>query len=72
MSALVWFLLAALVVLHQLDLAGGSDVLVGGVMPLPLFYHAALCVGASVVWWLVTRFAWPLDEATERDERAGP
>jgi hypothetical protein len=71
MPVVVWILLGALVALHQLDLAGGSDVLVGGVVPLPLLYHAGLCVGASVVWWLVTQFSWPAEATEGSDEGAG-
>lgn len=79
MAALVWGLFVALLVLHQLDLVGDNATLVGEVLPLPLVYHAGLCVAASIVWWLVTLHAWPVDAetaaaeaaSTEGDEGAG-
>ncbi len=30
-----------------------------GFIPIGLFYHAAFSVAASVVMWLLVKFAWP-------------
>jgi hypothetical protein len=46
--------------------------LVFGFLPIGLFYHAAYCVLASLLLWLLVRHAWPtgLERALEqRDER---
>jgi hypothetical protein len=46
--------------------------LVFGFLPIGLFYHAAYCVLASLLLWLLVRHAWPteLERAVERhDER---
>lgn len=68
MKWVVWALLAALIVLHQLDLAGNSTTLIAGTLPLPLVYHAGLCVAASVVWFLATKYAWPVDDEPAGEE----
>ena len=33
--------------------------LVCGFLPIGLAYHAAFCVAASMLMWLLTRLAWP-------------
>jgi Protein of unknown function (DUF3311) len=43
--------------------------LVFGFVPIGLFYHAAYCVLASLLLWLLVRHAWP--EHLERDA-SGP
>jgi hypothetical protein len=46
--------------------------LVFGFLPIGLFYHAAYCMLASLLLWLLVRHAWPteLERAVERhDER---
>jgi hypothetical protein len=66
MHKLIWGLVLLLVVLHQDFWNWDSTTLVGGVVPLALFYHACLSVAATVVWFLATRYAWPaeLEEAS--------
>jgi hypothetical protein len=66
MHKLIWGLVLLLVVLHQDFWNWDSTTLVGGVVPLALFYHASLSVAATVVWFLATRYAWPaeLEEAS--------
>ena len=43
--------------------------LVFGFLPIGLFYHAAYCVLASLLLWLLVRHAWPteLERAVEHD-----
>ncbi len=65
MKVVVWILLGLLVVVHQLDLVNASRTLVADFLPLPLVYHAGLSVAAAVVWFLVTRFAWPEEAEPE-------
>jgi len=44
--------------------------LVFGFLPIGLFYHAAYCVLASLLLWLLVRHAWPheLEKGAERHE----
>lgn len=58
---LVWFLAAALFVLHQDFWWWDSRSLVLGFMPIGLFYHAVFSVAAGVVWALANKLAWPED-----------
>jgi hypothetical protein len=32
-----------------------------GFLPIGLFYHACYSLGASVLMWLLVRYAWPSD-----------
>lgn len=61
MRYVVWLLVAALIVLRQ-DLWQWDDTtLVWGFMPITLLWQAGISVGASVVWFLATIYAWPTD-----------
>lgn len=67
MKYMVWGLVVLLVVLHQDLWNWGNDSLVLGFMPVTLAYHAALSIAASVVWFLATKFAWPLNLEDDLD-----
>lgn len=54
-------LVVLLIVLHQDNWLWESETLVGGVLPIGLFYHACISVAASATWLLATKIAWPLD-----------
>ncbi len=56
---LIWFLVAALFVLHQDFWWWDNRKLVLGFMPIGLFYHACFSVAAGLVWALASRVAWP-------------
>ena len=51
---------AALYVLHQ-DIWNWrvARPFVFGAIPFGLFYHACFAVAASLVMWLLVKFAWP-------------
>ncbi len=51
---------AALYALHQ-DIWNWRTAhpLVFGFIPIGLFYHACFAVAASLVLWLLVKFAWP-------------
>jgi hypothetical protein len=67
MKNVVWGLVGLLIVLHQ-DLWFWDDgTLIGGVMPIGLFYHACLSMAAACTWYLATKFAWPIDAASETE-----
>ncbi len=58
-----WILLALtviLVVVHQ-DFWNAKDItpLIGGFLPIGLWYHALYCVAASILLLLFVIFAWP-------------
>jgi hypothetical protein len=61
MRTTVWFLVALLIVLHQLNLFGDDATLVGGVFPVTLLYHVAISVAAGITWFLAVQCAWPQD-----------
>lgn len=44
--------------------------LVFGFLPIGIFYHACYAIGASLLMWLLVRFAWPshLEKGTEKEE----
>lgn len=51
---------AALYALHQdVWLWRTARPLVFGFLPAGLAYHAAYCVAAAVLMWLLTTYAWP-------------
>jgi hypothetical protein len=43
--------------------------LVFGFLPVGLAYHAAYCLAAALLMWLVTSIAWPADLETDGDSR---
>ncbi|TWT87775.1 DUF3311 domain-containing protein [Neorhodopirellula pilleata] len=63
------FLVVLLLVLHQDNWFWLDGRLVFGFIPIGLFWHACISIGASLTWFLATRFAWPLD--TPLDVPAG-
>lgn len=67
MKNVVWGLVVLLVILHH-DLWFWEDgTLVGGIMPIGLFYHACISMAAGFTWFLATKFAWPISD----DEQTG-
>jgi hypothetical protein len=60
MKKVLWVLTAILVILHQ-DLWNWAKdkPLIGGFLPIGLWYHALFCVAASVLLALFVLFAWP-------------
>jgi hypothetical protein len=50
----------ALYILHQdFWFWRTAHPLILGFIPIGLFYHAAFSVAASVVMWLLVKYAWP-------------
>ncbi len=53
---------AALYLLHQdVWFWRTARPLLFGILPVGLAYHAAYCLAAAVLMWVVTRVAWPAD-----------
>lgn len=59
MRNVVWGLVILLVIIHQDFWFWYDDTLVFGFIPIGLFYHALISIGASVTWYLATVYAWP-------------
>ena len=61
----VWIisgLVVLLLILHQDNWNWESDTLVFGFMPIGLFWHACISLGASLTWALATFIAWPFGD----------
>ena len=68
-SLLLVLAIAALYALHQdVWFWRTAHPLVFGFLPVALAYHAAYCVAASVLMWVLTTVAWPghLEEEPRR------
>ena len=68
MKSLLYFALALLFILHN-DLWYWNDPQLVMGLPIGLFYHIAYCGAASVLMYLLIKFAWPdfLQAETEED-----
>lgn len=60
-------LVLLLLILHQDNWFWTDDTLVFGFLPIGLFWHACISIGAAATWFLATKIAWPFD-----DSDAGP
>ncbi|EMI52754.1 DUF3311 domain-containing protein [Rhodopirellula sallentina] len=58
-------LVLLLLILHQDNWFWTDGRLVFGVIPVGLFWHACLSIGASFTWFLATRIAWPIEPEFE-------
>jgi len=59
------FLVVLLLVLHQDNWFWLDGRLVFGFIPIGLFWHACISIGASLTWFLASKIAWPLDVPTD-------
>ena len=59
MQKLVWGLVLLLLVLHQDVWFWKDDTLIFGFIPIGLFYHAMISIGAAITWFLATKHCWP-------------
>ena len=59
---IIAILVILLLVLHQDNWFWTDDTLVLGFLPIGLFWHACISVGAALTWLLATRIAWPFDD----------
>ena len=55
-------LVILLLILHQDNWFWTNDTLLFGFMPIGLFWHACISIGATVTWFLATRIAWPFSD----------
>lgn len=59
---IITLLVVALLILHQDNWFWDDGTLVMGFIPIALFWHACISIGASATWFLATRIAWPIDD----------
>jgi hypothetical protein len=61
MPVLIWtVLIVAFYLAHQdIWFWQSARPLIFGFLPIGLAYHAAYCLGASLMMWTLTTFTWP-------------
>jgi hypothetical protein len=72
---LLFVAIAAVYLLHQdAWFWNTARPLVFGILPMGLAYHAAYCLLAAAMMWVLTKTAWPahLDDREERSGAKGP
>ena len=64
---IIWLAVILLVILHQdFWFWDTYEPLVFGFMPIGLAYHVGISIAASIVWFLATKFCFPVaDEPAE-------
>lgn len=60
-SKIIIALVVLLLVLHQDNWFWNDDTLLFGFLPIGLFWHACISIGATLTWALATKIAWPID-----------
>ena len=65
--AIIAILVLLLLIVHQDNWFWTDDTLVFGFMPIALFWHACISIGATLTWFLATKIAWPIDEDPSND-----
>ena len=61
-------LVLLLLILHQDNWFWTDDTKLLGFMPIGLFWHACISIGASLTWFLATKIAWPIHETDSGDQ----
>jgi len=72
MFYVVWMMVILLIVLHQDNWLWDNPTLVFGFLPITLLYHMGISIGATITWYLATRFAWPASSPAPMDPQSGP
>jgi Protein of unknown function (DUF3311) len=62
MRTAVWGLILLLIVLHQDFWFRDDATIVCGFVPVGLAYHIGLSLAAAGVWFLATKYAWPVED----------
>ncbi|TWT97084.1 hypothetical protein Pla108_28610 [Botrimarina colliarenosi] len=65
MNKVVWGLVLLLIVLHQDVWFWTDERLVFGFLPIGLAWHMGISIGASITWFLATKYCWPADDDTQ-------
>lgn len=61
-TIVIVMLVLLLLILHQDNWFWEDDTLLFGFMPIGLFWHACISLGATLTWALATKIAWPFDD----------
>lgn len=61
-------LVVGLLILHQDNWFWTDDSLVLGFLPIGLFWHALISIGATLTWFLATKIAWPIHQGPTANE----
>lgn len=64
-------LVILLIVLHQDVWFWDNKTVLFGFMPITLFWHACISIGATVTWFLATRIAWPAELQEDTSSSTG-
>ena len=68
----IWLAVILLVILHQdFWFWDTYEPLVFGFMPIGLAYHVGLSIAASIVWFLATKFCFPVDDESADSKEGG-
>ena len=67
MRTLIYLAVVVVFILHQDGWFWSDARLVFGVFPVGFFYHVVYCLAASVLLYLLIRFAWPHRLEAEAD-----
>ncbi len=57
-----------LLVLHQDNWFWNDGTLVFGFLPIGLFWHALISIGASMTWFMATQIAWPIHQQPAKEQ----
>lgn len=60
-------LVLLLLILHQDNWFWTDGRLVFGFLPIGLFWHVLISIGAALTWALATKIAWPVSETDAAD-----
>ena len=71
-SRVIIALVVLLLILHQDNWFWHDDTLLFGFMPIGLFWHVCVSVGATLTWALATKIAWPFDDEVQTRESNQP
>ncbi|WP_417380352.1 DUF3311 domain-containing protein [Gimesia sp.] len=55
----IYGLVVLLIIIHQDNWLWDDKRLILGFMPISLLYQTGISIGAAIVWFLATKFAWP-------------
>ncbi|MEZ6056798.1 MAG: DUF3311 domain-containing protein [Planctomycetaceae bacterium] len=70
MKFAVWGMVLLLIILHHDVWNWENGSLILGFIPVTLAYHGAISFASAFIWWLATKFAWPL--GVDDDDAAEP
>ncbi len=61
MKYVIWTMVVVLIILRQDNWLWENDKLVFGFMPIGLLSQIGISIGAAIVWYLATIYAWPAE-----------